>query len=84
MEQFEKWLKFTQDGWVKDIEGNVWPSFGGLVTRDEAECAKDGWRAALEWVLTHKKPIKYRDYKFDYIKTDVIDEELNATSEKRC
>lgn len=39
---------------------------------------KAGYRAALEWVLTHKKPIKYKDYKFDYIKTDVIEEELNA------
>ena len=36
------------------------------------------WKAALEWALTHKKPIKYNDYKFDYIKTDVIEEELNA------
>ena len=45
---------------------------------------EDGWKAALEWVLTHKKPIKYNDYKFDYIKTDVIEEELDATSEKRC
>ena len=26
-----------------------------------------GWITALEWALTNKKPIKYNDYKFDYI-----------------
>lgn len=61
-----------------DKSQNHWDALMELSTFAE------GWKQALEWVLTHKKPIKYRDYKFDYIKTDVIKEELNATSEKRC
>ena len=43
----------------------------------------EGWKQALEWVLTHKKPIKYNDYKFGYIKTDVIEKELNGKTTKR-
>lgn len=39
--------------------------------------AKIVWRAALEWTLKHKKHINYKDYKFDWIKTDIIEEELN-------
>ena len=53
-------------------------------TENEKGYCMVAWRAALMWILTHKKPIKYNDYRFDYIKTDVIEEELNATSEKRC
>ena len=42
---------------------------------------EEGWKAALEWVLTNKKPIKYKDYKFDYIKTNVIKRELNGETD---
>lgn len=45
-----------------------------MYDRTETEKA---WKAALEWALSHKKPIRYNDYKFDYIKIDVIVEELN-------
>ena len=69
MKQYERWQK-------KVLKHEYSPN----VPRG----AEMGWKAALEWVLTHKKPIKYNNYKFDYIKTDVIEEELNATSEKRC
>lgn len=39
----------------------------------------EGWKQALEFALSHKKPIKYNDYKFDYIKTGVIEAELQET-----
>jgi len=71
VEQFKNWIeRHNKKNWSS--EGYEW------------DVMEEAWRAALEWILTHKKPIKYNDYKFDYIKTDVIEEELNATSEKRC
>ena len=78
MKEFEKWLKFTQDGWVKDIGGKTWPSFGCLNTNDEAECAEMGWIAALKWaLLTGSWKIVAQEIKEEIYKTD-------ATSEKRC
>lgn len=66
MEQFEKcW--------------GIQCAFPVFIKENETVCrrvAEDTWKAALEWALSHKKPIKYNDYKFDYIKTDVIEAEL--------
>ena len=59
--EFEKW-------WEEKLDMH-WSHYDKGV----CYCA---WHAALKWVLTNKKPIKYNAYKFDYIKTDVIEEEL--------
>lgn len=55
---------------------NKWDS--GCVANTELCVFAEGWKAALEWVLTNKKPIQYNAYKFDYIKTDIIEEELEG------
>ena len=65
MRQFERW-------WVRQDE------YYDMDTCGHKDTAEAGWKAALEWTMTNKKPIKYNDYKFDYIKTDVIEEELNS------
>ena len=75
MKEFEKWLKLTQDGWVKDINGRTWPSFGCLNTNDEAECAEMGWRAALKMVQDWYKDAREG---FDLGLWDMIKEELNG------
>ena len=64
MDEFEKWSK------------KEYYTYDALCRTDAMRLA---WKAALEWALTNKKPIKYKDYKFDYIKTGVIEEELKET-----
>ena len=76
MKEFEKWLSLMNEGWVKDVNGDLWALFRVSYTRDEKDAAMDGWQAALKWVLTHKKHIKYKDHEFDWVKTDVIEQEL--------
>ena len=72
MKEFEKWIR-GQD---------TLPAFPRYGTVDEDFAARDGWRAALEWVLSYKKHIKYKDYEFDWVKTDIIDEELTKKEGK--
>ena len=77
MSEFNKWLGPDKC----PVEVSCERSYKGSEEFDCEACIellKYGWRAALEWALTNKKPIKYKDYKFDYIKTDVINEELDA------
>ena len=64
MTEFDKWSK------------KEYYTYDALCRTDTMRLA---WKAALEWALTNKKPIKYKDYKFDYIKTGVIEEELKET-----
>jgi len=74
MEQFEKWFEETYP-LPPTIER-------GPIGRDLKSGCRGAWKAALEWALTNKKPIKYHAYKFDYIKTDVVEEEVRNARDK--
>ena len=61
MSAFGEW-----DGYVEDLEGRKWPCFGRFSTKEEYEAAKEGWKAALEWVLKKTDENYYVfDSKFD-------------------